>query len=109
MNNVVLIGRLTKDPTFVDGEPKRAKYILAINQYVAGKTKTDYIPCTVFGGGADFANSYFKKGMRVCVRGRIHTSMFEVNVTKTKKQRIYMTEIIVDVQEFADGKISQTV
>lgn len=107
MNNVILIGRLTKDPTFYAEDTKRAKYILAINQYFSGTTRTEYVPCTLFGANANFANAHLKKGMRICVRGRIHTSFYDVNLTKTKTKRVYATEIIVDEQEFADGKANQ--
>ena len=102
MNQVILMGRLTKDPD--DFTPDRrdatavAKYTLAIDR--PGKDAgADFIRVTAFGASADFALKYFVKGLRVLVTGRIQTGSYE-----GKTGTVYTTDVIADRQEFADGK-----
>ena len=102
MNQVILCGRLTKDPE--DFTPDRrdakavVKYTLAIDR--PGKDSgADFIRVTAFGAGGDFALKYFVKGLRVLVSGRIQTSSYE-----GKNGTVYTTDVIADRQEFADGK-----
>ena len=48
----------------------------------------------------EFAEKYFRQGMRVLVSGRIQTGSY----TNRDGQKVYTTEVIVDDQEFADSK-----
>ena len=69
MNNVSIMGRLTRDPEVRKTAQGNTitKYTLAVN----GRSKTDYIPVTAFGKTGDFSGKYFRKGMMVAVVGRI--------------------------------------
>lgn len=106
MNVAILMGRLTKDPEtrYTQGKEPLAvtRYTLAVDRRYKrdGEPSADYIPCVAFGKGAEFANRYFKKGLRVTVSGRIQTGSY----TNKDGQKIYTTEVIVDGQEFADSK-----
>ena len=102
MNQVILMGRLTKDPE--DFTPDRrdattvVKYTLAIDR--PGKDAgADFIRITAFGASGDFARKYFTRGLRVLVSGRIQTGSYE-----GKSGTVYTTDVIADRQEFADGK-----
>ena len=53
-----------------------------------------------FSKAAEFAEKYFRQGMRVLVSGRIQTG----NYTNKEGQKVYTTEVILDSQEFADSK-----
>ena len=99
MNKAIFIGRLTKDvETFTSGEIKGARYTLAVS---AGKDKeADYIPCTVFGKRAEFAEKYLHKGTKIAVDGRIQTGSY----TNKDGAKVYTWGCIVDSQEFADSK-----
>ena len=103
MNNVVLMGRLTKDPEvrYTQGENPLAiaRYTLAVDRR-GKKDEADFIPCVVFGKGAEFAQKYFSKGMRACVSGRIQTGSY----TNKDGQKVYTTEVVLDGQEFAESK-----
>ena len=55
-----------------------------------------------FDRAGEFAEKYFRQGMRVLVSGRIQTGSY----TNKEGQRVYTTDIIVDDQEFADSKNS---
>lgn len=103
MNQVILMGRLTKDPEmrYTQGAEPTAvtRYTLAVNRY--GKDEqADFIPCVAFGKRGEFAEKYFRKGMRVLVSGRIQTGSY----TNRDGQKVYTTDVILDTQEFADSK-----
>ena len=53
-----------------------------------------------FDKAGEFAEKYFRQGMRVLVSGRIQTGSY----TNRDGQKVYTTEVIVDDQEFADSK-----
>ena len=55
---------------------------------------------THFDKAAEFAEKYFRKGMRVCVTGRIRTGSY----TNREGQKVYTTDVIIEEQEFAESK-----
>lgn len=108
MNRVILMGRLTKDPdvrnTGDDSSKAVAKYTLAVDRRFKreGEDNADFINCTVFGKGAEFAEKYLSKGIKLVVTGRIQTGSY----TNKEGQRVYTTDVIVEEQEFAESKNS---
>ena len=107
MNRVVLMGRLTRDPEvrYTQGnEPMAvARYTLAVNRRTRkedGSQEADFINIVAFRKAGEFAEKYFRQGMRVLVSGRIQTGSY----TNREGQRVYTTDVIVDEQEFADTK-----
>ena len=110
MNKVILMGRLTRDPEVRysqgDNSMAIARYTLAVDRRFRrnndGEQTADFIGCVAFGRSAEFAEKYFRQGMRVLVSGRIQTGSY----TNKEGQRVYTTDIIVDDQEFADSKNS---
>ena len=60
----------------------------------------DFINIVAFDRAGEFAEKYFRQGMRVLVSGRIQTGSY----TNKEGQRVYTTDIIADDQEFADSK-----
>lgn len=114
MNRVILMGRLTRDPEvrYSQGERSMAitRYSLAVDrrgrrgQDGNGNEQTaDFINCVAFDKAGEFAEKYFRQGMRVLVSGRIQTGSY----TNKDGQKVYTTDIIVDDQEFADSKGSE--
>lgn len=104
MNNVALMGRLTKDPevrTSQNGNSV-ARYTLAVNRTYKreGEPEADFINIAAFGKAAEFAGKYFRKGLQVAVIGNLQTS------TYTDKDGIkrYSFNIIAEKQFFADSK-----
>lgn len=109
MNKVILMGRLTKDPDVRQTQGSNpttvARYTLAVDRRFKreGDTQTaDFIPCIVFGKGAEFTEKYLKKGTKISVAGRIQTGSY----TNKDGQRVYTTDIVVEEQEFAESKSS---
>ena len=104
MNMVVLVGRLVADPVVSafakDGvERKVARYRLAVDRGGKGQD-ADFIPCVVFGKGAEFVEKYLKKGSKVIVSGRIQSSSY----TDKDGNKVFSVEVNVDKHEFAENK-----
>lgn len=76
LNQVVLVGRLTHEPTIeitVEGQ-KRTIITLAIPRSYKndeGMYETDFIPCLLWKGIAENTCEYCKKGDIMGVRGRL--------------------------------------
>jgi len=104
MNKVVLMGRLTKDPEarYTTGENPLCitSYTLAVDRKNKGAKEADFIRCKAFGRSGEFADTYFKKGMRVSVSGRIQTGSY----TNKEGVKVYTTDVVVEEQEFAQSK-----
>ena len=106
MNKVILMGRLTRDPEvrYSQGENALAitRYTLAVDRRFKrdGEATADFINCVVFGKSAEFAERYFRQGMRVAITGRIQTGSY----TNKDGVKVYTTEVVVEEQEFAESK-----
>ena len=102
------MGRLTRDPEvrYTSGERSMAiaRYTLAVDRGFkrgdSSEQNADFIQCIAFDKAGEFAEKYFRQGMRVLVSGRIQTGSY----TNKEGQKVYTTEVIVDTQEFADSK-----
>lgn len=100
------MGRLTRDPNlkYSQGENQIAiaRFNIAVDRrYKRDNEPTaDFIPCVVFGRSAEFAEKYFRQGMRVSISGRIQTGSY-VNKDGIK---VYTTEVVVEEQEFAESR-----
>ncbi|MCF0129492.1 MAG: single-stranded DNA-binding protein [Pseudobutyrivibrio sp.] len=109
MNKTILIGRLTKDPdvrrTGEDNSMVVARYTLAVDRRVKKEddNNADFINCVVFGKGAEFAEKYLTKGMKIAVTGRIQTGSF----TNKDGNKVYTTDVIIEEQEFCESKNAQ--
>ena len=104
MNQVNLIGRLTKDPEirYTQNNKPVASYTLAVKRSFAkdGEQDTDFINVISWNKSADFVQKYFKKGMQVGVTGRMQTRNWEDD----NGQKHYATEVVTEKVEFADSK-----
>jgi single-strand DNA-binding protein len=107
MNKVNLIGRLTKDVEVrYSGELAIARYTLAVDRRFKkdGEQTADFINCVAFGKSGEFAEKYFKKGMKVAVSGRIQTGSYD---DKDTGKKVYTTDIVIEEQEFCESKGTQ--
>ena len=57
----------------------------------------------VFGRLAEFAEKYFRQGLRVSISGRIQTN----NYTNKDGVKVYTTQVVIEEQEFAESKSEQ--
>lgn len=109
MNKVILMGRLTRDPEirYSQGETASAvaHYTLAVDRRFKrqGEEQTaDFIRCVTFGKNAEFVENYLKKGIKICVSGRIQTGSY----TNSEGQKVYTTDVVVEEHDFAESKAS---
>lgn len=100
MNNINLIGNLTKDPElrYSTGANQTAicKFIIAVNDGYGDKQRTSFLPITVFGSTAENCNKYLTKGKKVAVTGRLQTGSHE----KQDGTKVYTTDVIAISVEF---------
>lgn len=97
MNNVILIGRLTKDPEirYTNDNMAIGTFTLAIDR---GKDKgADFPKITVFGNQAENCNKYLSKGRLVAIAGRIRTGSYEKDGRK-----VFTTDVIADRVQFLE-------
>lgn len=110
MNKVILMGRLTRDPEVRYSQGERsmaiARYTLAVdrrgrrNQDGDQGQTADFINIVAFDRAGEFAEKYFRQGMRVLVSGRIQTGSY----VNKDGQKVYTTDVVVEDQEFAESK-----
>ncbi|MCI9490342.1 single-stranded DNA-binding protein [Lachnospiraceae bacterium 48-42] len=107
MNKVILMGRLTRDPDirYSQGETPTAiaRYTLAVDRRFKRNNDdqtADFIGCVAFGRSAEFAEKYFRQGLKVIVTGRIQTGSY----TNRDGVKVYTTDVVVEDQEFAESK-----
>lgn len=102
MNNVVLIGRLAKDPEMNDGGSTTVtKFTIAVDRIREG---ADFIRIVVFGQQANNCYKYLSKGRLVAVRGHISTGSYKDKEGRT----VYTTDIVGDEVEFLGGKPAES-
>lgn len=97
MNNVTLLGRVTKDFTGSKTEKGLiiARNSLAVNRPTEG---ADFINIVAFGKTAETLGKYVKKGHRVLIQGHIQTGSYDKDV-----KTIYTTDVVVDRFEFIES------
>ena len=93
MNQVIICGRLVRDPEirYTNGAEAKAvaKYTIVVDRMK--DKEADFISCVAFGKSAEFAEKYFRKGQRVLISGRIQTSSY----TNKDGQKVYTTDVLI--------------
>jgi single-strand DNA-binding protein len=110
INQVILVGRLTKDPELrytPDGQAV-ANVTLAVSRNFkshAGEIEADFVNCTLWRKTAENTANYCKKGSIVGVSGRIQTR----NYANNEGQRVFVTEVLADSVKFMGGRSRELV
>ena len=105
MNKIILLGRLTKAPEIrlsQKNNTKVANFSLAVNRkYVAQgeERQADFINIVAYSKLAEFAEKYLKKGLQICICGRVQTRTYDDN----NGIKHYVTEVIAEEIDFADS------
>ncbi len=104
MNNVVLVGRLVRDPD-VRYNPNGtgvARFTVACDRRFKreGQPEADFISCVAFGKTAEFMEKYFAKGRLIGLQGSIQTGSY----TNKDGQKVYTTDVVVDNVEFVGSR-----
>ena len=107
MNNVQLIGRLTKDVELryfqnAQGDQAIARFTVAVDRMPKqdGTHETDFISCSCFGRRAEVIAEHFQKGSKIGLVGRIRTGSYQNQQGAT----VYTTEVEVTDIDFIDPK-----
>ena len=107
MNQVIVIGRLTRDPELkaVNDTSSVASFTLAVSRPKAGEgeAKADFIPCVCWNKLAENVDRYCAKGSQVAVQGSIRTRSYE----NRDGNKVNVTEIICSNVEFLGSKQTQ--
>ena len=93
MNNVTLMGRLTRDPELKYSQAGKAycRFTVAINREF-NREEADFINCVIWGSKAENLTNWDKKGALIGITGRIQTRNYE----NQQGQRVYVTEVVAD-------------
>ncbi|MGY3766913.1 single-stranded DNA-binding protein [Vagococcus vulneris] len=105
INNVVLVGRLTKDPDlrFTSNGIATASFTLAVNRNfknASGEREADFINCVIWRKPAETLANYARKGALLGVVGRIQTRNYE----NQQGQRVYVTEVVCENFQLLESK-----
>lgn len=105
MNQVIICGRLTKDPDFRESNGKAsARFTLAVNRPRRSdgqQQEADFIPCVAFDRRAEFVRQYLRQGMKMILQGRLRTGSYEKDGKK-----VYTVDVVLNDIEFAESKKS---
>lgn len=98
VNKVILVGNLGKEPEikYISAGPPVAKFSLATNERFKDKAgewqeRTEWHNIVAWNRLAEIVGEYVKKGSKVYIEGRLHTSSW-----KSDGQTHYRTEIVAD-------------
>ena len=101
LNQVVLVGRLTDNPTVIDTDS--GKKYTAINLAVQrafknsdGIYETDFIRCILWNGIASNTSEFCQVGDIIGIKGRLQNRSYEDENNNIK----YITEVIAEIVTF---------
>ena len=105
MNNVTLMGRLTRDPELKYSQAGKAycRFTVAINREF-NREEADFINCLAFGKTAETIAEWLGKGRRIALQGRIQTGNYE----NKNGDKVNTFEVVADRFEFVDSAKSDT-
>ncbi len=106
LNNVILMGRLTRDP-----ELRRTQSGVAVTSFSlaverdftsrdGGERATDFIDCVAWRNTGEFVSKYFAKGQLVAVNGRLQIRDW----TDRDGNKRRSAEVVVDNAYFAESR-----
>ncbi|WP_423216081.1 single-stranded DNA-binding protein [Streptococcus equinus] len=108
INNVVLVGRMTRDAElrYTPSNQAVATFTLAVNRNFKnqnGEREADFINCVIWRQQAENLANWAKKGTLVGVTGRIQTRNYE----NQQGQRVYVTEIVADSFQILESRATR--
>lgn len=108
INNVVLVGRLTRDPELRYTPQNQAvgTFGLAVNRQFKnanGERETDFINCVIWRQQAENLANFAKKGSLIGITGRIQTR----NYKNQQGQKVYVTEVVADNFQMLESNKTQ--
>lgn len=98
LNQIVVVGRLVKDPEVIETEDgKNVSNITLATQRsyknADGVYETDFIDCTLWNGVAESTTEYCRKGDILGIKGRLQTDTYEKDGEQKKVQRVIAEKV----------------
>ncbi|MFC3928585.1 single-stranded DNA-binding protein [Streptococcus caprae] len=108
INNVVLVGRMTRDAElrYTPNNVAVATFTLAVNRIRKnqnGEREADFINCVIWNQPAEHLANWAKKGALIGVTGRIQTRNYE----NQQGQRVYVTEIVAENFQMLESRATR--
>ena len=108
INNVTLVGHLTKDVElkYTPANQAVAQFTLAVNRTFKnanGERESDFINCVIWRKSAENFANWAKKGALIGITGRIQTRNYE----NAQGQRVYITEVIAENFQMLESRNQQ--
>lgn len=102
MNQVNLIGRLTKAPElrYTQDNKAVATFTLAVNRGYGENKQADFINIVCWEKQAENVSKYLEKGSLIGLTGRVQTRSYDA----TDGTKRYVTEIVANNVEFLESK-----
>ncbi|RGN68230.1 single-stranded DNA-binding protein [Streptococcus anginosus] len=108
INNVVLVGRMTRDAELrmTQSNTAVASFTLAVNRPFKnqnGEREADFINCVIWRQQAENLANWCKKGALVGITGNIQTRNYE----NQQGQRVYVTEVLANNFQLLESRSQQ--
>ena len=108
INNVVLVGRMTKDAElrYTPSNVAVATFTLAVNRNRKnenGEREADFINCVIWRQQAENLANWAKKGALIGVTGRIQTRSYD----NQQGQRVYVTEVVAESFQLLESRTAR--
>lgn len=105
INNVTLIGRLTRDAElrYTQTNIATAQFNIACNRNFKNANDeydADFINCVIWRQQAENLANWAKKGALIGITGRIQTRSYE----NQQGQRVYVTEVVADSFQLLESR-----
>lgn len=108
INNVVLVGRMTRDAElkYTGNNIAVASFSLAVNRNFKdanGEREADFINCVIWRQQAENLANWAKKGALIGITGRIQTRSYE----NQQGQRVYVTEVVAENFQMLESRAAR--
>lgn len=108
INNVVLVGRVVRDPElrYTPNNVAVATFTVAVNRRFKnanGEREADFINCVIWRQSAENLANWAKKGALIGVTGSIQVRNYE----NQQGQRVYVTEVVVDNFQMLESRAAR--
>ncbi|HFR3814240.1 TPA: single-stranded DNA-binding protein [Streptococcus suis] len=108
INNVVLVGRMTRDAElrYTPSNQAVATFTLAVNRNFKnqnGEREADFINVVIWRQQAENLANWAKKGALIGVTGRIQTRSYD----NQQRQRVYVTEVVAESFQLLESRTAR--
>ncbi|HEL9648867.1 single-stranded DNA-binding protein [Streptococcus suis] len=109
INNIVLVGRMTKDAElrYTPSNVAVATFTLAVNRNRKnenGEREADFINVVIWRQQAENLANWAKKGALIGITGRIQTRSYD----NQQGQRVYVTEVVAESFQLLESRGQQS-